>query len=206
MLSHRLHPCPLPVTLPIASFDNQAYKSAEPGLDGVVDLIKWEVWSRPAGGEVKNTKLPRSNDYQSEQEIFPPGHPLIQELVNARTSVLDTLSMHSEELMDLLLSSPSELPGYLGVDSEAVISALRSATLRGQVLPVLCGSALNHIGTETVLDYAGHLLASPADVALVPHDDGPVQMLAWKVSWDARRGWMTFVRIYSGKRLYNCKS
>ena len=199
VLSHRLHPCPLPITLPIASLDPQAYKSAEPGLAGIVDLVKWQVWLFDGDNKAQPIELPRSANYQQEQNVLPPDHPLLPELVTARTALLDTLSMHSEELMGQLLSISSDAPGYLGVKAEPIISALRAATLQGQVLPVLCGSALNHVGTETVLDYVGHLLASPGDVSLVPHDDGFVQLLAWKVTWDARRGWMTFVRVYSGQ-------
>ena len=66
---------------------------------------------------------------------------------------------------------------------------------------MLCGSAVKHIGTEIVMDYAGELLASPQDVTLevgTSRSQTPVQLLAWKVSWDKRRGWMTFVRVYSG--------
>lgn len=48
------------------------------------------------------------------------------------------------------------------------------------------------------MDYVGELFASPLDV---PHDsvkNAPLRMLAWKVNWDKKRGWMTYVRIYSG--------
>jgi hypothetical protein len=51
-----------------------------------------------------------------------------------------------------------------------------------------------------VLDYVGELLASPVDVAetkLV--DSSPLHAFIWKVGWDERKGWMSFVRIYSGK-------
>jgi elongation factor G len=166
-------------------------------------LVKWQAWihDTPEGEDARVVDLPRSADFEREQNVFSAEHPLVPELLTARTALLDTLSMHSEELMDTLLSLTQDAPGYLEVSPEPIISALRAATLQGQVLPVLCGSALNHIGTETVLDYAGYLLASPNDVSLVPRDDGFVQMLAWKVSWDSKRGWMTFVRVYSGKCL-----
>jgi len=79
---------------------------------------------------------------------------------------------------------------------------------------VLCGAALKHVGTELLMNYIGELLASPQDVghtaqkALIEASKAPtraiqkageVQMLAWKVSWDKKKGWMTFVRVYSGE-------
>jgi elongation factor G len=80
---------------------------------------------------------------------------------------------------------------------------LRSATISNEVLPVVCGSALKHVGTQLLLDYVGELFPSPLDV---PHEaqtrTSPVRALAWKVTWDAKRGWMTFVRVYSGVLLW----
>lgn len=49
------------------------------------------------------------------------------------------------------------------------------------------------------MDFVGALLPSPVDK---PHEvqdaNAPLQMLAWKVVWHKQKGWMTFVRIYSG--------
>jgi len=101
--------------------------------------------------------------------------------------------------MEHLLDLPTHPSAYLGVSPSAILPLLRSATLKSDILPVLCGSAIKHIGTEIVMDYAGELLASPLDVS--PHavaSQNPLRLLAWKVSWDKRRGWMTFVRVYSG--------
>ncbi|KAG2130273.1 hypothetical protein DEU56DRAFT_914903 [Suillus clintonianus] len=49
------------------------------------------------------------------------------------------------------------------------------------------------------MNYVGKLLASPMDVRLASESaDGSLCLLAWKVSWDKRKGWMTFVCVYSG--------
>ncbi len=80
---------------------------------------------------------------------------------------------------------------------------MRAATLRNDILPVLCGSAFKHVDTELLMDYVGALLPSPVDVIeKVPSAKAPLRVLAWKVSWDKRKGWMTFVRVYSGKLSY----
>ena len=110
--------------------------------------------------------------------------------------------MFSEPMMEKLLDLPPTPSAYLTVPAGDIIPELRSATLHSDILPVVCGSAFKHIGTELLLNYAGALLPSPVDIqqkAIEP--TGPLRMLAWKVSWDKRKGWMTFVRVYSGKLL-----
>lgn len=187
------------LTLPIASFDAQDYKSAEPGVHGIVDLVKWEVWKWDKEGTSTRHPLPRSEKDFEKNSILPSGHPLHSHLISARAALLENLSMFSEELMKTLLALPSGPSSYLKVREDSILPILRSSTLKNEILPVLCGSAMKHIGTELVLDYAGQLLAAPSDVTIVSQlKQSQVQMLAWKVSWDKRKGWMTFVRIYSG--------
>lgn len=199
LLSHRLHPKPIAFTLPIASFDPSNYKTAEPGIEGLVDLVKWEVWKWNDERESVRTPLPREADELAGCGILPASHPLLAHLVAARTELLESLSMFSEQLMESLLSLPSSPSAYLTVDATGILPEVRAMTLRKEILPVFCGSAIKGIGTDILLDYVGELLASPVDV---PHDKqspkSPVRLLAWKVGWDKRKGWMTFVRVYSG--------
>lgn len=210
LLSHRLHPKPLVLTLPVASFFTANYLKGEPGLRGLVDLVKWEVWRYSAKGNPTRRALPTTIEELEASDLFPPDHPIRSHLVPARTALLDNLSMFSEELMETLLSLPSSPSAYLTVTPDKIMPHLRAATLRNDVLPVLCGSAFKHIGTELVMDYIGELLPSPMDMLdktftlpspkpLVARvNDAPLVMLAWKVGWDERKGWMTFVRVYSG--------
>ena len=202
LLAHRLHPKPMVLTLPVASFDPGNYKRAEPGIEGIVDLVRWEVWKWNSEGNYTKHALPKDVDKLAQTEVFPVDHPILPHLVPARQALLDNLSMFSETLMETLLDLPSSPSAYLTVSHETIIPELRAATLRNDILPVLCGSAFKHIGTELVMDYVGELLPSPIDVAeTVPKPNAPLRVLAWKVAWDKRKGWMTFVRVYSGKRL-----
>jgi len=190
---------PVALTLPIASFDPQDYSRGEPGIQGIVDLVKWELWRWSLDGSLSRHKLPATVEEIDNSELLPPRHPLNSHLIPARTALLEGLAMFSNEFMEHLLELPAHPPGYLSVTESTILPLLRSATLKSDILPVLCGSAAKHIGTEIILDYAGELLASPLDVS---HEAGTsrnsVRLLAWKVSWDKRRGWMTFVRVYSG--------
>ncbi|KAJ7781126.1 P-loop containing nucleoside triphosphate hydrolase protein [Mycena metata] len=200
LLSHRLHPHPMALTLPIASFNPQDYARAEPGIHGLVDLVNWEVWKWDAEGQSTRHNLPTNPADLAGLDFIPPAHPILPHLAPARTQLLDNLSMFSEELMEALLSLPAGPQGYLGFNNKTLMKHLRQATLRNDILPVLCGSAMKNIGTDLVMDYVGALLASPLDIE---HDSGkekaPLRLLAWKVTWDKRLGWMTFVRVYSGK-------
>ena len=74
-----------------------------------------------------------------------------------RGQMLDQLSMCSDELTELLLA---EQP----VPEALIRKTLREATMHNMVVPVLCGSALDGIGVQPVLDAVAAYLPSPADV------------------------------------------
>ncbi|TFY67808.1 hypothetical protein EVG20_g3804 [Dentipellis fragilis] len=199
LLSHGIHPRPTALTLPIASFNPDNYARAEPGIEGLVDLVKWEIWRWKADGTSSRHALPTDITEESMADIFPASHPIVHHLLPARTAFLEGLAMCSDQLMETLLELPSTPSAYATVPASTILPALREATLKSEILPVLCGSAIKHIGTEILMDYAGELLASPLDV---PHEKqtakSPPRLLAWKVGWDKKKGWMTFVRVYSG--------
>ncbi|KAJ7638924.1 P-loop containing nucleoside triphosphate hydrolase protein [Roridomyces roridus] len=200
LLSHRLHPHPMALTLPIASFNVQDYARAEPGIQGLVDLVNWEVWKWHPDGASSRHPLPVDPEKMKELDFIPADHPIIPHLAPARIQLFDNLSMFSEELMESLLGLPPGPQSYLSFDNTVLMRHLRTASLKDEILPVLCGSAMKHIGTDLVMDYVGALLASPLDLKHDPKlDKGPLKLLAWKVTWDKRLGWMTFVRVYSGK-------
>ena len=198
LLANRFHPQPIVLTIPVASFDSQDYLAAEPGIQGIVDLVNWDVWKAGDQGCIR-IPLPNTAEELAEHSPFSPSHPLLSHLIPARTQLLESLCMHSEALLDRILALPQGPSAYLSVPGPTLIPCLRELTLRQEILPIICGSALKHIGTELLLNYVGALLANPSDVQSVEvTQSGQVQLLAWKVTWDKRRGWMTFVRVYSG--------
>ena len=97
LLSHRLHPRPMLLTLPIASFDPEDYSRAEPGIQGLVDLVNWEVWKWSGKDKPSRYPLPTNVDALDRDAILPPTHPIRPHLVSARTSLLENLSMFSED-------------------------------------------------------------------------------------------------------------
>jgi elongation factor G len=96
---------------------------------------------------------------------------------------------------------------------EALIAAIRRATIAGKATPVLCGSAFKNKGVQPMLDGVVRYLPSPLDVGAVeghavgheddviarePDADAPLSTLAFKIMSDPHLGKLTFVRIYSG--------
>jgi elongation factor G len=120
--------------------------------------------------------------------------------------MLEQLCDHSDELMELVLA---EEP----VPADLIRNVVRSATIAHAIQPVLCGSALDYIGIQPVLDAVLHYLPSPADLPPVegenpkkknakevryPKLDDPFCGLVFKIVAD-KHGDLCFVRIYSGE-------
>jgi elongation factor G len=97
--------------------------------------------------------------------------------------------------------------------SEAEIKkALRAATIKARLIPVLVGTALRNKGVQKVLDAVVDYLPSPLDVPPVKgidpkngneveikaDDAEPFAALAFKVATDPFVGQLTFFRVYSG--------
>jgi elongation factor G len=89
--------------------------------------------------------------------------------------------------------------------------AIRAATHKHLVCPVLCGSAFKNKGIQRLLDAVVSYLPSPLDlppvsgralegepIERVPKDDGRLAALAFKVVSDRHVGKLVYVRVYSG--------
>ncbi len=173
---------------------------------GVIDLVRMKMLTFKAesqGAEVVEQDIPE--EHQADAELW-------------RGQMLDQLFDYSNELGELLLAE-EEVP------EELVRQVIRSATLHSLVVPVLCGSALDHSGVQPVLDAIGYYLPSPADKPPVegtdpekpdktlvrkPSPDEPFCGLVFKIQAD-KHGDLHYVRVYSGTlkgntRAYNPRS
>jgi elongation factor G len=88
---------------------------------------------------------------------------------------------------------------------------LRSRCVKGEIVPVLCGSAFKNKGVQALLDAVVDYLPAPSDradvkgsdadgrpVTRAPSDDAPFAALAFKIATDPVVGNLTFFRVYSG--------
>jgi elongation factor G len=94
---------------------------------------------------------------------------------------------------------------------EEIKNGLRARTIKGEIVPMLCGSAFKNKGVQAMLDAVIDYLPSPIDIPPVrgikengqpderkPADDEPFSALAFKILTDPYVGQLTFFRVYSG--------
>src|SRR5262249_51877148 len=100
------------------------------------------------------------------------------------------------------------------ITSEDIRTGLRTATIAGHLVPVLCGSAFKNKGVQPMLDAVIDYLPSPPDIPATKgldlkrieelereaSDDAPFSALAFKIATDPLSGGkLTYARVYSGK-------
>jgi elongation factor G len=97
------------------------------------------------------------------------------------------------------------------IGRDELSAAIRGATLKHLICPVICGSAFKNKGIQRLLDAVVSYLPSPSDllptigihpggeeVVRVPWDEGRLAALAFKVVADKHVGKLVYVRVYSG--------
>lgn len=163
---------------------------AEENFRGVVDLQKMKAlyFEGDRGEIVTEKEIPA--DLQEEAEA-------------ARAHMLESLSMFSDELMELLLSEEE-------VSTELMERVTREAVLAGAT-PVYLGTAYKDKGVQPLLDAVIKYLPSPLDreirgrdpkdeakrIELLPDPDRDFVGMAFKIA-DDPFGQLTFMRIYQG--------
>jgi len=186
----RLHANPVIVSLPVGCGPPH-FRDA---FRGTIDLVKMKMLTFDAesqGSQVTEHEIPE--DMREEADLW-------------RTKLLDDISLYSDELTELLLSEEK-------ISEEMIRGVLREATIHDMAVPVFCGSALDGIGVQPVLDGVCHYLPSPADIPPVegidptrPDDpklfrkaeeDEPFCALLFKIQAD-KHGDLHYLRVYSG--------
>ena len=185
MMNDRLSANAVPVQLPIGS---------EATFTGIIDLLrmKAEVYYDDEGKDIR------------EEEI--PGQML--ELANEyREKLIDAVVGSDEALMEKFFNGDE-------VTREDLIRAIRVATIRCAMTPVLCGTSYRNKGVQPLLDAVCDFLPSPLDIPSIsgidprkddakierhPSDDEPFSALAFKIAVDPFVGKLAFFRVYSGK-------
>ena len=185
-MDSRLKANPIPIQIPIG---------AEDKFRGVVDLIRMKsiVWDDESLG--------------AKYEVEDVPEDLLEQAEEYRKIMIEAIADHDEGLMEKYLMDEE-------ITEDEIHDALRTATLKLEVTPVLCGTAFKNKGVQTLLDAIVQYLPSPVDVPPVkgsdvddpekeilrhPDYEEPFTALAFKIATDPYVGKLTFIRVYSGQ-------
>lgn len=161
----------------------------EAKFDGIIDLITMQAvyFDGPNGQVIRREPIPDA--YLAEAE-------------HARETMLDAVSMFSDELTEAMLEE--------NITQDLLVRAIRQATLTQQVTPVFIGSAYKNRGVQLLLDGITEFLPAPMDrvqtatsiddgkeVVLTGSPEDPLVLMAFKVD-EGRYGQLTYLRVYQG--------
>lgn len=183
MIRQRLNGNPIPIQLPVGIEDT---------FRGVVDLIEQKAWifTDQLGAKPEQTEVP--------------------------VEMAELVREHRERLVEAVAETDDDLMlKYLEGDeisNSEIRAALRQATLRSQLVPVLCGTALRNKGIQPLLDAIVDYLPSPIDIPPMigvnpftgkeeeraADPKGPLAALCFKIVTDPYMGRLAYLRIYSG--------
>ena len=182
-IKERLRGNPIPIQVPIG---------AEEKFLGVVDLVKMKaiLWDDASQGmKFEYAEIPAE---------------LLATCKEWREKMVEAAAEASEELMNKYLED-----GDLSVDE--IKQALRTRTIAGEIVPMLCGTAFKNKGVQAMLDAVVDYLPSPVDIKPVEgelengemgarkaDDSEPFAGLAFKIMTDPFVGQLIFFRVYSG--------
>jgi elongation factor G len=183
MIRDRLEATAALVQLPIG---------AESGFQGVIDLLHMHalVWGDGMGETFDTVEIPA--ELKADAEHW-------------RHELVDVVSQFDETVLEKYVSEEE-------ITADDLRRAVRAATVAGEVVPVLCGSAFKNKAVQPLLDAVVEYLPSPVDVPPIvgidrsgepadraPDDDAPFAALAFKIMSDTYVGKLTYFRVYSGK-------
>ncbi|WP_428389871.1 elongation factor G [Mucisphaera sp.] len=162
-------------------------------FEGVIDLLGMRAYyfsKEDQGTTVTEADIPDNLKDEADQRR----HDLIEKVAELDDTLTEKFLMEEE------------------ITTEEIKKALRDATIALKAHPVFCGSALQNIGVQRLLDGIVDYLPNPTEVPEVqgtdpkdaevklsrPHDkDAPLSALVFKIVND-QHGDLTYVRIYSG--------
>jgi elongation factor G len=182
-ITDRLTPNAIPLQLPVGS---------ESDFRGIIDLItgKCRIYKDEQGKEYEDQDIPA--DLQAQYEEW-------------REKMIEKVAEQDDTLIEKYFAG-------VELSIEEIRRGIRTGTLKGTLVPVLCGSALKNKGVQFMLDAVIEYLPSPLDIPPVrgkhpkteeeitraASDEAPFAALAFKIASDPFVGKLTFFRVYSG--------
>jgi elongation factor G len=161
---------------------------------GQIDLLRGKAY------------LYESTDVATEMEEVPIPEEYADEVATRRAELIEKAAECDDDLLEKFLADEP-------ISDEEVVAAIRKGVIACTLFPVLCGSALKHMGIQLLLDAVIDYLPNPLDVPAIeghpdldsdaiierhPSDDEPFSALVFKIVSD-KHGDLNFARVYSGK-------
>jgi elongation factor G len=181
----RLNANPVVIQLPMGDGEN---------LKGQIDLIRRKAYFYDP------------DDVATVLRIEEVPEDRVDEVEEARAEAIEAAAECDDDLMSKYIADEE-------ISVEMIIAALRKGTIAGKIQPVLCGSALKHVGVRPLMDAIIDYLPSPADIPdVVGHESldkssreiirksdpsEPFSALVFKLASD-QHGYLNYVRVYSG--------
>ncbi len=174
----------VPIQLPIG---------AEDSFEGIIDLITMKEY------------LFKDDTMGAAYDVADVRAELLEEAQAAREHMLESVVETDDELMEKYFGGEE-------ITEEEIKKAIRTATISGVIVPVLCGTAFKNKGIQPLLDAVVAYMPSPLDVGSVkgidpkteapmerqPSDEEAFSALAFKILTDPFVGRLSFFRVYSG--------
>ena len=205
-ISAKFNANPVPIQIPIG---------VESSFSGFIDLIDLKAFTFNRNNKNNKNNSNNSNNRNNSnngnnkkenfyKEIEIPSE-LLDKVNNYRDYLIEKLSDVDEDILVKYVNGDS-------VSSEMLKKSLRKATVAYKIIPVLCGSAVNNIGIQHLLDAIVSFLPSPSDVPLIeatsykdgsvvkllPEVDSDISALVFKAVADPFVGRLVYFRLYSG--------
>ena len=178
---------PVPIQIPIG---------AEETFKGVVDLVQMKAifWhDETMGADYSVEEIPET--LRAEAEEY-------------RDKMLEQIAEFDDDLMAKYFDEPST------ITIDEIKRALRAATIKMEIVPMILGSSFKNKGVQPLLDSVCAYLPSPLDAGAVEghavdnpdqietresSSDAPMCALAFKIATDPYVGRLCFFRVYSGE-------
>jgi elongation factor G len=192
MVTRRLGARAVAIHMPIGASPADGGDHRGNSFRGMVDLIEQRaiVYSEAEGDEPMMTEIPPALQNEAQRR---------------RQHLIEQLADVDNEVMERYLEDQEQPP-------ELLHAALRQATLSGQLVPFLCGTALHKKGVPPLLDAIVAYLPSPLDVPAIKgqhpesgaevicqaDESEPLAALVFKINTDPYVGRLAYLRVYSG--------
>jgi len=164
-------------------------------FEGIVDIVEMKAYHFEGDSGEKVTEIEIPADIKDKCEAL-------------RLELMEKVAEFDEALMEKYFEA-----GELTV--EEIKAGLRKGVTANELYAVTCGSALQNIGVQMVIDAAVEYLPSPLDVnegklpvkdidsgeiikEIPVADNSPLAAIAFKIATDPFVGKLVFTRVYAG--------